>query len=418
MAATSSSSSSSLALAAGLGAAAGALALAYARRPRAPYDGSLDEVSALVRPNIRRLEPYRCARDDYEEGVLLDANENAFGPVVQTCPGGGGRGAVVRAACGLDLHRYPCPYQKPLKDAVGAFRGVNRDNIFVGVGSDEAIDLLFRVFCEPRRANVVTLPATYGMYKVCAAAQDVAVRTAPLTPETFMVDIAAVEAAVDADTRLVFVCSPGNPTCKSIPAKDVRALLESPKLARCIVVLDEAYVDYSDEPSLAPLVHDYPRLVVLHTLSKAFGLAGVRCGTAISSPKLVQYLNNIKAPYSINKMTSVVATAAFSDAALTALRANVADTKAQRSRLAAALGAKPYVAKVFDSDANFLLVRFKDHAKAKPLYTALAEAGVVIRYRGDQKNLGGCVRVTVGTPADNDALLALLDKTAPDFGLL
>ena len=407
-----------LAVAGCVGAAVGALISTYRSRPRAPYDASLDEVSALVRPNIRRLEPYRCARDDYEEGVLLDANENAFGPVVQTCPGGGPRGAVVRAACGLDLHRYPCPYQKDVKDAVARFRGVARENVFVGVGSDECIDLLFRVFCEPRCANVVTCPATYGMYKVCAAAQDVAVRTAPLAPETFMVDVAAVEACCDDDTRLVFVCSPGNPTCRSIPAADVRKLLESPKLAKAIVVLDEAYVDFSAEPSVAPLVLDYPKLVVLHTLSKAFGLAGARVGTAIGSPGLVAYLNAIKAPYSINKMTSVVAAAAFSDAALAALRANVADTLDQREKLARALAEKPYVHTVFPSDANFLLVRLRDHAKAKPLYTALAEAGVVVRYRGDQKNLSGCIRVTIGTPSDNDALLALLDETAPKFGLL
>ena len=195
-------------------AAGAAIALVASRylKKRAPYDATHDEVRAIVRPNIRKLEPYRCARDDYEEGVLLDANENAYGACVKSDE------ALVKAALKFDLHRYPCPHQRTVKDRVAAFRGVKRDNVFVGVGSDEAIDLLFRVFCEPRTANVVVTPATYGMYKVCAATQDVEVRTANLLPETFDVDVDAVERAVDSNTRLVFLCSPGNPTARQVTA--------------------------------------------------------------------------------------------------------------------------------------------------------------------------------------------------------
>lgn len=400
-------------------AAAAGAAAAYliARKVRAaeedaPFDGRLDAVSAVVRPNIRRLEPYRCARDDYESGVLLDANESCHGSVLARTGD-----ALARAANALDLNRYPCPYQRPLKERVAAFRGVRAANVFVGVGSDEAIDLLFRVFCEPRRANVVVCPATYGMYKVCAAAQDVAVRTAPLVPGTFQLDVGAVEAAADRNTRLVFACSPGNPTSASLPIRDVLRLLDSPELARCIVVVDEAYVDFSETASAAPLVLEHPRLVVLHTLSKAFGLAGVRCGTAIGDETLVGYLNRIKAPYSINKLTASLAAQAFSPDALAALDATVAAVKDERRRLAAALAERPFVARVYPSDANFLLVKFKNEAQAKPLYTKMAESGVVVRYRGDQANLAGCLRMTVGTPADTKALLACLDATAADLGL-
>ena len=395
-------------------AAGAAIALVVSRylKKQAPYDATHDEVRAIVRPNIRKLEPYRCARDDYEEGVLLDANENAYGACVKSDE------ALVKAALKFDLHRYPCPHQRVVKDRVAAFRGVKRDNVFVGVGSDEAIDLLFRVFCEPRTANVVVTPATYGMYKVCAATQDVEVRSANLLPESFDVDVDAVERAVDANTRLVFLCSPGNPTARQVPRKTVERLLASPKLQRSIIVVDEAYVDFASEPSTAPLVKKYPRLVVLHTLSKAFGLAGVRCGTAIGSAATIHYMNAVKAPYSINKMTSCLAAEALSAPSLAALKAVVKDTLRERERLAARLASLSYVCTVFPSDANFLLVRLKQHDKAKPLYTKLAESGVVVRYRGDQANLSGCIRVTVGTPSDSDALLKLLGEVAPSFGLI
>mmetsp|Transcript_28595 Transcript_28595/g.86243 ORF Transcript_28595/g.86243 Transcript_28595/m.86243 type:complete len:414 (+) Transcript_28595:112-1353(+) len=410
------SDTTKLAAAAACGAAVAWL-LAKRRAP-APYDAALDEVSALARPNIRALEPYRCARDDYDSGVLLDANENAYGPSLQPAAAGDKGDALVRAALAFDLHRYPCPYQRAVKDRVAAFRGVGRDNVFVGVGSDEAIDLLFRVFCEPRLANVVVTPATYGMYKVCAAAQDVEVRKADLAPETFDVDVEKIAKLADASTRLVFLCSPGNPTAKAVPEKTVRAVLEHPALQTSIVVLDEAYVDYASSPSLAPLVKEYPRLVVLHTLSKAFGLAGARCGTAIGSEATVAYLNTIKAPYSINKLTSAVAAAAFAPDALDALEKTVKATREERARLAAELAKRTtLVDTVFPSDGNFLLVRFVDRARAKALYKALADGGVVVRFRGDQANLEGCLRVTVGTTADTDAFLALLDKTAPAVGM-
>ncbi|KAJ1463029.1 pyridoxal phosphate-dependent transferase [Pelagophyceae sp. CCMP2097] len=381
-------------------AVAGFAAAHLLRRSRrdGPGDGeALDDVCGLVRPNIRKLEPYRCARDDYDSGVLLDANENAMGAVVDSAT--------------PDMHRYPCPYQMPLKERVAKFRGVEAENVFVGVGSDEAIDLLFRLFCEPRLDNVVITPPTYGMYKVCAAAHDVAVVAAPLVAETFAVDVAAVEAAVTPRTKIVFICSPGNPTAKSIPLSVVEQLLKSPKLSRCILVVDEAYVDFAATKSAAPLVKKYERLVVLHTLSKAFGLAAARVGTAIGDKRVIQYFNNVKAPYSINKLSSALAVEAFAPKALAKLESSVATLISERTKLRKALEAKAYVEKVFDSDANFLLFRLKRQDIAKPLYKALADAGVVIRFRGDQQHCAGCLRATIGTPAENLALLALLEKT-------
>jgi len=228
-----------------------------APRARVPLD--VQGVLALARPNILELKPYRAARDDYEEGVLLDANENAFGPSAPSHPE-------------LELNRYPDPLALEVKRKLAELRGVQIEQSFLGVGSDEAIDLLFRIFCRPGVDNVVILPPTYGMYKVSAHVNDVRVKTALLTPD-FDVDEDAVRAAVDGNTKLVFVCTPGNPTSKSVPLEVIERLASS---LPCVVVVDEAYVDFSPVPSACSLVHTHPNVVVTQTFSKAFGLAGIR----------------------------------------------------------------------------------------------------------------------------------------------
>ncbi|KAJ8598646.1 hypothetical protein CTAYLR_003096 [Chrysophaeum taylorii] len=375
--------------------AAGAAAWVVWSRRRS--EDEEDEIGRLVRPNIRRLAPYRCARDDYEEGVLLDANENAFGPAA--------------AAPGLEgIHRYPDPGARQVKARIAALRGVRPEQIFVGVGSDEAIDLLFRVFCEPRQSTVLIMPPTYGMYKVCAAANDVGVLSAPLD-ESFDVDVPTSVRVARGSTRLVFVTSPGNPTARIVSRDRVVALHRL--LPRAIIVVDEAYVDFREDATLAKLVDDFPRLVVLQTLSKAFGLAGARVGTAIASERVVGFLNNLKAPYNVNKMTAALAAAALDAKGVQAMRANVVKLNAEKAILRKGLLEKPYVTKIFPSDANFLLVQITPPQAAKPLYKTLAENGVVVRYRGDQLNCAGCLRVTVGTPPENKALLDLLDTLAP-----
>ena len=348
--------------------AGGCVAAAWWMASKAPKRGGAaddDEILSLARPNILALAPYHCARDDYTEGVLLDANENAYGPVAR-CPGDadGSWAEAAPPAVEAELNRYPSPYQWELKELLAAHRGVRRENFFVGVGSDEAIDLLFRVFCEPRGDNCLITPPTYGMYKVCAAVNDVDVLKVGLTP-AFDVDVGAVLAAVTPRTKLLFLCSPGNPTAKSIPLATIERLLNARECARALIVVDEAYADFATTESACPMVARYPRLVVLQTLSKAFGLAGARIGFACGDARLIQLLNNVKAPYNLNKLSSKLARKALSPAGLATLQRNVADTLAERARLAAALEALPFVRKVF--------VTARARARARPT-TSLAAA--------------------------------------------
>lgn len=386
-----------VALVAVVGAGAAALALVSAWRKKSKKKKNLED---LIRPNIRVLAPYRCARDDYSSGTLLDANENAFGSAVSTEEFD-------------ELHRYPDPTASEVREGISRLRGVPADNVFVGVGSDEAIDVLFRVFCEPGKSSVLILPPTYGMYKVCAAVNDVKVLSAPLDDD-FDVDVEACASAARSDTRLVFVTSPGNPTSRLVSNSRVVELLR--RIPDAIVVLDEAYVDCcgADRATASPLVLQHPRLVVLHTLSKAFGLAGVRVGTAIASVEIVSYMNRLKAPYNVNKMTAKVAATALQEKGLETMRRNVEALIEQRQYLVEQLTKAPYIEKVFHSDANFLLAKVTPSSLAYPLYKALADkANVVVRYRGDQLNCDGCIRITVGTPQENKQLLSALDKVVP-----
>lgn len=405
-----------------------------AKKARQSDDVKLVDASsalALARPNILKLEPYRCARDDYTRGVLLDANENGYGAVVEASSSlfGAPASSNVVAKRPLELHRYPCPYQWDLKEAIGAYRGLDKEQLFVGAGSDEAIDNLFRVFCEPRTDNVVITPPTYGMYKVQAAVHDVQVIPCPLTPG-FDVDVEATLAAVTPRTKLLFICSPGNPTAKLVPLHTIERLLKAPELKTCMVVVDEAYVDMClpvgdgdkglEGISACGLLPTYPRLVVMHTLSKAFGLAGVRCGSAAGHPSVIQLLNNVKMPYNLNELTSRIALAAFEPSALQRLRESVCKIASERARIMAALKALSYVSRVFHSDSNFVLFQIHPAEKAEPLYREMADRGVVVRYRGDQKHCAGCIRATIGTIDENNTFLKTLGETAksPPFSLL
>ncbi|KAL3916019.1 MAG: hypothetical protein SGILL_005366 [Bacillariaceae sp.] len=357
----------------------------------------------LARKNILELQPYRCARDDYSEGVLLDANENAFGPTSLPTKN-------------LDpydnantLERYPDPYQTPLKELVAKYRGhgLTPANLFVGVGSDEAIDLLMRIFCAPAQDNILITPPTYGMYKVCAKVNDVQIVSAPLTPD-FDLDIPKTLDAVTDKTKLLFICSPGNPTCKAIPLKDVETIASSDKYDG-IVVVDEAYVDFSaPDSSAVSLIQKYPNIVVLQTLSKAFGLAGIRCGFCIGAPDVIQLMNNVKAPYNVNALTSEVAINAMQS--IETLEKHVKETLEQRAVVKSRLEVlADIVVKVYPSDSNFLLFRVKD--KALELYKTMADKGVVTRFRGNELHCDQCIRVTIGTPEENEKFLDLLQAT-------
>lgn len=351
----------------------------------------------LARPNILSLQPYRCARDDYDEGILLDANENSLGPTslpTNSLPDNNS----------LTLERYPCPFQIPLKNAYAKYRGygIEAKNIFIGVGSDEAIDLLFRIFCAPGKDAVMTTPPTYGMYKVCANVNDVQIVTVPLSPD-FDLRIPEMLEAVTDNIKLMFICSPGNPTCKAIPISAITQIAESSY--KGIIIVDEAYVDFSNETSALSLVKTYPNIVVLQTLSKAFGLAGIRCGFAIANDDIIQLMNNVKAPYNVNKLTSEVAMNAMKN--IEVLEKNIKILLDQRAIVAKELEAKDFVVKVYPSDSNFLLVKLK--SLAQEVYKTMADRGVVLRYRGKEMHCEECIRMTIGSEEENKAALEKLE---------
>jgi histidinol-phosphate aminotransferase len=341
-------------------------------------------ISSLIRPNILALSPYRCARDDYERGTLLDANENSFGAVTGE-PG---------------LNRYPDPYQKELKQKIAAFRGVYPDQVFTGVGSDEPIDLLIRIFCEPAQDRILITPPTYGMYKVAASVNNVHVDTVPLTPD-FQLEPANVLAAVRPETKIIFLCSPNNPTGNLLRRHDIEAILQG---FEGIVVVDEAYIDFTDSPSWCMDLDRYPNLVVLQTLSKSFGMAGIRLGMAFASAEIIHYMMKIKSPYNINQLTSNAALDAMGN--VERMRYEVKNILTERARLEQELKAMDAVV-VFPSDSNFLLIRVP---KAFEVYKSMADAGVVARYRGDQIHCENTIRVTVGTPTENDQFLTMLHQ--------
>lgn len=387
----------------------------------------------LARSNILALEPYRCARDDYSSGILLDANENAYGPPIERND----------ADDDCVLERYPDPYQIPLKEKLAAYRGHNLQpqNIFVGVGSDEAIDLLMRIFCRPGIDKILQTPPTYGMYKVCAKVNDVEVVNVPLTPdfdlripevrlgcpgvlqtcisqdhwhsETYLVILylrfwfLKILDAITPEVKLLFLCSPGNPTSKALSLQDMERVISSPQAQNLLVVVDEAYVDFSTKGSALSLLHTYPNLVVLQTLSKAFGLAAIRCGFCLGAPDVIQLMNNVKAPYNVNSLTSQLALQTFEH--VDRLHTNVATLLQQRNVVANALQGLDFVTRVYESDANFLLFRLA--SKAKQVYKTMADQGVVTRFRGTEIHCHECIRVTIGTPDENAAFLEALVKT-------
>ena len=344
------------------------------------------DIENLIRPNIRDLKPYRSARDDFNTGILLDANENSLGAPYPKAEG---------------LNRYPSPYQKELKQKIADWRNVDTENIFVGVGSDEAIDLLFRIFCEPGKDRIITTPPTYGMYKVSANINNIAVDEV-LMSKDFEPEVEAILEAATPQTKLLFLCSPNNPTGNVISEKNIETLLQK---FPGIVVVDEAYIDFSDTNSWAPKVNDYENLVVLQTMSKSFGLAGIRLGMAFASKKVIDYMTKVKAPYNVNALTSRYAIEAFDH--LDQIRNHISTIKAERERLRNSLENFDAVRKIFPSDANFLLVKIDD---AKQIYKQLAAEGIIVRYRGNEPHCESCLRISVGTQEENDKLIETLKK--------
>jgi histidinol-phosphate aminotransferase len=344
------------------------------------------DLHQLIRPNILELTPYRSARDDFDSGILLDANENSFGSPY---------------AHSEELNRYPMPDQNILRTRIADFRKVKKEQVFVGVGSDEAIDLLFRIFCTPNHDRVLITPPTYGMYAVSASINDVAVDRVLLTPE-FQLDVEKTLAQVTEQTKLLFLCSPNNPSGNRLRTSDIQRLIEQ---FDGIVVLDEAYIDFCAEGSMAELVHAYPNLVILQTLSKAFGLAGIRLGIAIASPEIISYMQRVKAPYNVNKLTSKAAIQAFDH--LDKVDEHVEAILKERTKVIKRLKRLSAVEQVFPTDANFLIFRIPN---ALEIYKKLAEEGVVVRYRGNEPHCENCLRLTIGTPDENEAFFNALNR--------
>lgn len=336
------------------------------------------QITDLIRPNIRSLQPYSTARDEYEGdlGVFLDANESPFNN---------------------GYNRYPDPHQAKLKSIISDIKGVAPGNIFIGNGSDEAIDLLFRIFCVPGKSNAISIAPSYGMYEVAADINDVEMRKVLLN-EDFSLPVDTLLQAADADSRLLFICSPNNPTGNAFNIEDIiRVVKEFPG----IVVVDEAYIDFSDKPGMLKILSDFPNLVVLQTFSKARAMAGLRCGLAFASSEIIGYLSRVKYPYNINVATSSIVERLLE----VPIDDKVKVLKEERLKLEHELKNFPFVKKVYPSDANFLLVKVSD---ANDLYDFLIARKIIVRNRDKVALCKDCIRITVGTPEENLRLINTL----------
>lgn len=339
-------------------------------------------LNELLRANIRNLQPYSCARDEFkgEASVYLDANESPYN---------------------TPYNRYPDPLQWEVKEEISKLKNVPAENIFLGNGSDEPIDLLYRAFCEPREDNVVAIEPTYGMYKVCASINDVDYRKVLLN-ENFDIEAYKLIDATNVRTKIVWLCSPNNPTGNSLNHDEIHKVL---KWFRGIVVVDEAYIDFSAGESFTSYLNQYPNLVILQTFSKAWGSAAIRLGMAFASKQIVQVLNKIKYPYNINILTQKQALVAMQNAAQT--KAWVDILIKERAQLINQLKKLSIVEHIYPTDANFVLVKVAD---ANDIYQNLVNTGIIVRNRSSVALCMDCLRITVGTPSENKILLAELKK--------
>ena len=339
-------------------------------------------INKLIRPNIKALQPYSSARDEYKDTVdgmiFLDANENPFENGV---------------------NRYPDPQQGNLKNVLAKLKGMSKQNILLGNGSDEVLDLIFRAFCEPNQDNVITLPPTYGMYEVLANTNAVDVIQIPLS-EAFQPKVENILNKANTNSKLLFLCSPNNPTANSFDKDKVELLIKD---FQGIVVIDEAYIDFSEEESWISRMNEFPNLIVTQTLSKAYGMAGIRLGICYASEEIIAVLNKIKPPYNVNALTQKRAIEQLADNNLTEKQVGV--LKIQRELLKTELRAIDFIETIYPSDANFQLLKVDD---ANKRYSQLLEKGIVIRNRTTQPLCANCIRITVGTEEENQNLMTIL----------
>lgn len=338
-------------------------------------------LNELVRPNIAQLTPYSSARDEFsgEAKVFLDANENSLGSPLSKW-----------------YNRYPDPHQIAIKNKLAAIKGIDAAHIFLGNGSDECIDLLYRSFCIPSKDNVIICPPTYGMYEVSANINDIALKKIPLLP-SYQLNLIEIEQAIDEHTKLIWICSPNNPTGNSINRLDIETILNNFK---GIVVIDEAYINFSKQKSFVQELTEYPNLVVLQTFSKAWGLAGLRLGMAFASTSIIEVLNKVKPPYNINQSTQELVLKALEEVGQ--VNDMIRLLVDMRDALAEVFNSMPTVEQVYPSDANFLLVKIKD---ARKVYEFLLTKGIVLRDRSNVQLCNECLRITVGSEQDNTILI-------------
>jgi histidinol-phosphate aminotransferase len=340
----------------------------------------------LLRENIKKLVPYSSARDEFkgEASILIDANENPFGSPLNH-----------------DYNRYPDPLQHQVKAKLSKIKGVPSEHIFLGNGSDEAIDILYRAFCTPGVDNVILVPPTYGMYEVSANINDVAFKKVNLTAD-YQLDLDGIANAIDAHTKLIFICSPNNPTGNSIRRQDIETILNN---FQGLVVVDEAYINFSAVKSFTQELAEYPNLVVLQTLSKAWGLAALRLGMAFASKEIIAVYNKIKPPYNINQATQDIVLEALDQ--VDQVNDWIKETVAEREQLVRGLLELDYVQHITPSDANFILVKME---QPREVYDYLVQYGIIVRDRSKVELCEGCLRITVGTPAENKTLLEKLNQ--------
>ena len=343
------------------------------------------DINQLVRPHIQKLVPYSSARDEFqgEASIFLDANENSIGsPLVKW------------------YNRYPDPHQDAIRNKLSSIKGVPSENIFIGNGSDECIDLLYRAFCEPGRDNVIINPPTYGMYEVSANIQGIEIRRANLL-ENFQLDLEKIESLIDINTKIIWICTPNKPTGNSIYFQDIETILNN---FDGIVVADEAYINFARQKSMVTLLNEYPNLVVMQTLSKAWGLAGLRVGMAFASKEIIQILLKIKPPYNISEPVQELAVKALDN--VETVNAMIKELVAQREWLENELPNVPALIHIYPSDANFLLVKVKDAAS---MYKHLIENKIVVRDRSKVVLCENALRITVGTEKENKLLIEAMN---------
>lgn len=343
----------------------------------------------LVRENIKKMRPYSSAKQEFTggTGIFLDANENSFGSPLP-----------------MNYNRYPDPKQSKLKERLSIIKGIPAGHIFLGNGSDEAIDLLIRIFCSPGQDNILIFPPTYGMYEVCADVNDIGVKKVPLSKDLSL-NLDKIEEVIDANTKIIFVCSPNNPTGNSINRNDIEHLLNN---FNGLVVIDEAYINYSKQQSFISWLAQYPNLVILQTLSKAWGLAGLRLGMAFAGPSIIAYLDKVKYPYSINAATQQLVIEALDN--ISRVNKWTKKTVEQREWLKEEVLKLSFTLKVYPSDANFLLVKMRN---ALNIYLYLLQKGIIVRDRTKETLCEDCLRITIGTPEENSHLIEILKMYKP-----